>query len=302
MGSDHTSATARLIPYGAAAIWAVTFAAIHAYWAAGGGYGLPGEVRLWEHKALLTADLIAIPLCLLAAWVAAVDGRNPAAARRVPFARATVTTVALLCLSHSIPPLATLITRVIAIGHARTPSGLMRSTASASRLSLPARLLHWLVAAAVATQISLGSAAEWEERRAESFQLIRTHYQLGVVIFGLMVMRLLWRIANTPPPPAPDQSRLARASAATVHWLLYTLLLTMPISGYVIWVCMDMPMDVLGIFELPRLFTPPVEDETGRALAWYVHLYSSWAVVGHVSAAVWHEFIRRDGTISARML
>lgn len=182
----------------------------------------------------------------------------------------------------------------------------MERLAATARYSLPARVLHWLVAAGVALQIYLGWAAEWEERRSESFQLIHTHYQLGVVIFGLMVMRLLWRIASPPPPFAQDQSRLMRASAATVHWLFYALLITMPISGYVIWVWMNVPMDVFGVFDVPRVFTPPVEDETGRALAWYVHFYSSWLLIGlviaHVIAAVWHELIRRDGAISKRML
>jgi cytochrome b561 len=84
------------------------------------------------------------------------------------------------------------------------------------------------------------------------------------------------------------------------------LLLTMPVSGYVIWVWMDVPMDAFGFFELPRLFTPPIEDETGRAVAWYIHCYGSLAVIAlivtHIGGACWHQFVRHDNGITATMV
>ncbi len=51
----------------AAVAWGLLFAAIHAYWAVGGTVGLEGE-RVTG--ALLVIDLIAVPLCLLAAATA----------------------------------------------------------------------------------------------------------------------------------------------------------------------------------------------------------------------------------------
>ncbi len=182
----------------------------------------------------------------------------------------------------------------------------MMMSPPAQRFSLPARLLHWVVAAAIPVQIYLGWAAEWEDARSESFRLIRSHYQLGVVIFSLMLLRILWRVGYGAPSGSEGKPRWRTALAATVHWLLYALLLTMPVSGYVIWVWMDVPMEVLGVVELPKLFTPPADDETSRALAWYIHYYSSWAVIAlvalHVIAALWHQFVQRDNGIGARML
>lgn len=176
----------------------------------------------------------------------------------------------------------------------------------AQRFSFPARLFHWIVAAAIPVQIYLGWAAEWEDARAESFRLIRGHYQLGVVIFSLMMLRILWRVGHGAPSSVEGEPRWRSILAATVHSLLYALLLTMPISGYVIWVWMNVPMDVLGVVQMPKLFAPPAEDETGRALAWYIHYYSSWAVIVlvalHVAAALWHQFVRRDNGIATRML
>jgi cytochrome b561 len=182
----------------------------------------------------------------------------------------------------------------------------MISSQPTTRYSLPARLLHWVIAAVVPIQIYLGYAAEWESDRRESFRLIQQHYQLGLLIFGLMLLRIFWRVGYGTPPHPKDEPRWRRLTANTVHWLLYALLLTMPVSGYVIWVWMDVPMNAFGFLELPRLFTPPIEDETGRAAAWYVHYYSSWLVIAliiiHVGAASWHQFVRRDGSVVATMV
>jgi len=120
------------------------------------------------------------------------------------------------------------------------------------RWGIVARVLHWIVAALVVTMLVLGWASELEEERNRSFMLIRTHFQFGVILFGLMILRLSWRLARPDPRPAP-----------------------------------------------------PVEDETLRAGAWYVHYFSGWILIGltvlHIAAAGWHQFVARDRLLD-RML
>ena len=62
---------------------------------------------------------------------------------------------------------------------------------------------------------------------------------------------------------------------------------------------MQAPMDVFGWFELPRVFVAPADDETGRALAWYLHIGCGWILIGltlgHVVAAIWHPKARGSG-------
>lgn len=170
-----------------------------------------------------------------------------------------------------------------------------------ARWGLVARLFHWLVAVLVVLQLSLGWLSELEPDRDRSFALIRSHYQFGIVLLGLMLMRMSWRLWQNAPDDLPDEPLWRSAAAQCVHAALYGLLLTMPVSGYIIWVHMSAPMDVFGLVTIPRIFTPPAEDETLRAAAWYVHYYSSWALVGlvalHISAAFWHQFVLRDGLL-----
>lgn len=174
------------------------------------------------------------------------------------------------------------------------------------RYRLPARILHWIVAFAIPFQIYLGWAAELAPNRQDGSRLLHFHFQLGVAIAALMVLRFTWRVAYGAPASPIGEQPWRRRLAAFTHWTLYALLALLPASGYVIWVWMEASMDVFTLFDLPRLFTPPKADETGRAVAWYVHYWCGWVLVGlvtlHVSGALWHQFVRRDGLIGRRML
>lgn len=179
----------------------------------------------------------------------------------------------------------------------------MSVTGRAERYRLPIRALHWIVALAIPCQFYLGWASE---RATEWERLLRLHYQLGVMLAALMFLRLVCRLICVDPPAAVGEWKWQRRLAHSTHWCMYVLLLLLPASGYVIWVWMEAPMSALGLFEVPRLFVPPAENETGRAIAWYVHHWSGWLLAGlatvHISAALWHQFVRGDGLIVRRML
>lgn len=86
----------------------------------------------------------------------------------------------------------------------------MRLGNSPRRWGLVARLFHWLLAVFVAVQLILGwrQAYLQDDRPAESIAVLFTHYQFGILILALMVMRLAWRVANRPTTSAV-RTRLA---------------------------------------------------------------------------------------------
>ena len=81
-------------------------------------------------------------------------------------------------------------------------------------------------------------------------------------------------------------------------------MLALPLSGHVIWVWMGADRTLFGGLEMPALFVPP-DEETGRAVAWYVHVYGAWILLGlvclHLLAAMFHEWTRGDDFIARRM-
>lgn len=171
------------------------------------------------------------------------------------------------------------------------------------RWNVALRLLHWAVALIVVEQYATGWLSEAAANRGDRILLIRTHYQFGMLLAGLIVLRVLWRLATTSPMPVAG-TRMERMAAKAVHMALYCALIVLPISGYLIWIHMGADMSVFGVVEIPKLITPNPDDERLRAVAWYVHFAAGWTLAGltflHLSAAMVHAV--RGDAILRRML
>jgi len=162
------------------------------------------------------------------------------------------------------------------------------------------KLLHWVVAAAVIYQLSLGFGLDdLADEDPERLEVLRLHATLGITIFALMLVRLGWRLTHAvPSPPSNLSPSLARA-ARVVHLGLYAALLLLPLSGLLHVVISHDYVPLLGV-DLPGLGTH------GKVAAGMFYMHKALAiaislmVIGHVGAAIRHAFLR-DGTLS-RML
>jgi cytochrome b561 len=87
-----------------------------------------------------------------------------------------------------------------------------------------------------------------------------------------------------------------------VHRLLYAILLIQPIIGWWGTSAFGAPINVFWLFELPPLVS---KDELAakQILAWHgiVGITLSAIVAIHISAALFHHFVRRDEVLR-RML
>jgi cytochrome b561 len=123
------------------------------------------------------------------------------------------------------------------------------------------------------------------------------HRSLGVTIFAVVVLRLAWRSTHPAPPSPSGAPRVTELISQLTHWLLYALLLFMPVTGY-LQSADDRPVSYFGLFNCPEL---PKDKALGH-VAQVLHLASQWGIytlVGlHVGATLWHVAIRRDGLLS----
>jgi cytochrome b561 len=90
-------------------------------------------------------------------------------------------------------------------------------------------------------------------------------------------------------------------AARCSHWLLYAVMLVMPISGYILATAAARPSPYFWLFYwLQPALLPDVAHAALR-----IHLagqYALYVLVGlHVLAAVWHVAVRRDA-VPERML
>lgn len=161
--------------------------------------------------------------------------------------------------------------------------------------------LHWLVVLVVAEQfvlglwmVDLGYYHAWYQRAPA------IHKGVGVLLFGLMLARLLWRYSN--PRPALIGTAAERKAAAWVHRILYPLMFFLMLSGYLISTADGRGIDVFGLFSLPATLSGVENQED---IAGKVHQSLAFILVAlvvlHALAALKHHFLDRDATLK-RML
>jgi cytochrome b561 len=128
------------------------------------------------------------------------------------------------------------------------------------------------------------------------------HKWIGVTIFLLVALRLVWRVTHRPPALPATMPEWQRHAAAMSHALLYILMLAVPLSGWVVSSAGGFPVVYLGVFQLPDLVT---KDKALFELMKSVHFVLNKAllalVVLHVAAAVKHHYVDRDDVL-ARMV
>ncbi|WP_395676759.1 cytochrome b [Inquilinus sp.] len=174
--------------------------------------------------------------------------------------------------------------------------------AATGRYTAAAQGLHWVSAALMLAVLVLAWVMEsLPNNDSTRATVVMLHKSVGLTILALTVARLAWRAIH-PPPPAARWAAWEAAAAMASHWLLYLVLLAMPISGYLMSAGRGRAIPYFGLFEVPLL--TPATDAIWRIGA-TVHWAGQWAlytlVALHIAAAVWHVAIRRDGTLD-RML
>jgi cytochrome b561 len=160
--------------------------------------------------------------------------------------------------------------------------------------------LHWLVAALVLVVWALGAVLEAIDDPAIGRQVLGLHRSVGLVIFALTALRLVLRLIVPAPAPLPGPS-WQQWSARAVHGLLYALMVALPITGYLATVYRGREVVVFGLISLPMFVEPDralshsIEEVHGTAM-----IVVPLLVGVHVAAALYHQWIIRDG-ILARM-
>lgn len=161
-----------------------------------------------------------------------------------------------------------------------------------------ARSLHWLMALLLASLVSLGVYMTDLPLSPEKFQYYAWHKWAGVTAFALVCARLLWRLAHPAPALPPTLSTSARWAAHAGHLALYGLMIAIPLTGWLMSSAKGVQTVWFGVLPIPDLLA---RDKTlGHALA-EVHEALNWTMValvaGHVVAALFHQFVLRDGTL-----
>jgi cytochrome b561 len=167
-----------------------------------------------------------------------------------------------------------------------------------SRYGLVAQTFHWVTAILVLVAFIYGPGGSevrvYSPARDFDRQL---HETLGVCIFGLVVLRLLWRMVDTKPEP-PQGPRWMRVTATAVQWLLYGLLFALPLTAISGAWLEGHPLTFLYGAKISPLLG--LSHDLGVEIA-AIHTWLGdailWLAGFHALAALYHHLFLRDGVL-----
>lgn len=171
-----------------------------------------------------------------------------------------------------------------------------------TRYTTTAIVLHWLMALGLISTFALGLYMTGLSLSPDKLKLYSWHKWTGVSLFLVVLMRLGWRLLH-PVPALPDSvPPLLRLVSAVTHWVLYGLMVTIPVTGWLMSSAKGFQTVWFGVLPLPDLLAK--DKALGDALL-TVHETLNFTLLAivllHVAAALKHHFFDRD-VVLVRML
>jgi len=162
-----------------------------------------------------------------------------------------------------------------------------------------ARLLHWLMAPLLVAMLFIGIGMVSTTSSTYAL-LLAIHKPLGAAILVLLVLRIHTRLRHRPPPLPFDLPPSQRRAATFSHWLLYALMLAMPLTGWAMLSAAGHPV-TLGA----GIVLPPIMPHDAALFAWlrgahrWLALLLFATFLLHLAAALFHGLVRRDGVLAS---
>ena len=161
-----------------------------------------------------------------------------------------------------------------------------------------AKGLHWLMAVLILGLLALGLYMSDLPLSPQKLQLYSWHKWAGVTVFLLVWLRLAWRVTHRPPALPEGMSPLMRLAAHAGHAALYGLMIVIPLSGWLMSSAKGFQTVWFGVLPIPDLIGKDKElahllQEMHEALNGLL----MFTLAGHVFAALWHHFVRKDDTL-----
>ena len=178
----------------------------------------------------------------------------------------------------------------------------MPNQSTPTRYSAVAQGFHWLIAALIILQFTLGWTAGELPLGARKLARLDWHKSFGMTILMLAVLRLLWRLFNRAPELPPGMSTMEKKLARLTHVLFYVLLFVMPLTGWIMSSAKNYSVSWFHQFTWPNLIGP---NERAFDILRTTHDTLSWLLFAlallHILAAFKHHFWNKDDVLK-RML
>jgi cytochrome b561 len=179
----------------------------------------------------------------------------------------------------------------------------MRLANSKSSYGALPQALHWLTAICVIAGWLLGQFIDAFPKGPPRAWAIWAHITLGECVFLFLIARMVWRIADPPPPFEPTRfGRLVVIASRVSHYALYALLLAVPFLGIIVVLKRGNALPVFGVWNFVSPW--PADRPTAHSVLEIHELLANALLILagiHAAAALIHHYAWRDRTL-VRML
>ena len=187
-----------------------------------------------------------------------------------------------------------------------------------------AKVLHWFIAIGIFGMFALGwfmSELPKEAPKQIAYDLFnlgiytwnlteeispRTFYfnlhkSIGVTIFALILIRILWRITHRPPALLASYKAWESKLASGAHHLLYLLMVALPVSGVIMATYSKYGIKWFGVAFIKGLDNNPMR-ELFKEVHEIIGLIILLVIIVHIIGALKHKFIDKDDTLKRMSL
>lgn len=158
--------------------------------------------------------------------------------------------------------------------------------------------LHWLMLfLIVAAYTTMDLKSAFPRNTPARVTVLYLHYIFGLFTFILVWVRIWARFVSTLPFIKPAMPFWQEKSAKSLHWMLYGLMIILPLSGWLL-------INAKGI-TIP-VFNEALPAQIGKnkeMSKWLRGVHNTVATTGyflvglHAAATLFHHYISRDNTL-----
>jgi cytochrome b561 len=156
-------------------------------------------------------------------------------------------------------------------------------------------MLHWIVAGTIAFMWTLGRIAHLLPKGPFRLSLWSIHILVGLVLFGLVAMRIGWRLSGGRRLPSAEHG-VRHVAAVAVHYLLYALMIAVVVLG----VAHVSGFPLFGALKLPVFWDKAVNRSIGEWHGLIANIIAAVAAL-HAVAALYHHYVVKDQVLRRMM-
>ncbi|WP_295958765.1 cytochrome b [Rhodoferax sp.] len=179
---------------------------------------------------------------------------------------------------------------------------------STSHYDVLSRAFHWLTAIAVTVAFILGPGGFGRLMQQgvdpATHSDIVWHESLGILVFVLTVLRLVW-LAFRPAAPQIAMAGWMHLASKLAHGVLWVLLLALPTTGLLALGSEGHPLTLLGGVRVDQM--PFIANSAIASLADWGDVHQllgdviMWLAGVHAAAAIFHHVVLKDGVLASML-